>query len=227
MSNSVVDVQKLGRSYKMGESATVNALKKIDFQVQEGEMVAIMGPSGSGKSTLLHILGCLDRPSTGSYFLNGQKVTEMSDNALSQVRSTQIGFVFQSFNLLPELTVEQNVSLPFSYHTKKPAQEVISKAIERVGLAHRKRHLPTELSGGEMQRTSIARAIAIDPLIILADEPTGNLDRETSSSILTLFRELNAQGATVILITHDAFVAKHCKRLIEMRDGEIIRDEIL
>lgn len=221
----VVDVYQMVKSYQMGHG-TVFALRGVNLQVKRGDMLAIMGPSGSGKSTLMHLLGCLDKPTEGCYLLNGQNISELNDKALSLIRATQIGFVFQSFNLIPQLNVVENVEVPFLYRNdKKQCQKSIVKALERVGLGHRLGHLPTELSGGEMQRVAIARALAIDPFLILADEPTGNLDFETGRSILALFQELNAQGVTIIIVTHDEFVGKHCQRLIRMRDGKIVTEE--
>jgi len=222
---TVVDVRQITKSYQMGHGE-VFALKGVDLQIMRGDCLAIMGPSGSGKSTLMHLLGCLDKPSTGQYLLNQQDVALLDDKALSLIRATQIGFVFQSFNLIPQLNVVENVEIPFLYRDdKQSGHENIIKALERVGLGHRLHHLPTELSGGEMQRVAIARALAIDPFIILADEPTGNLDFETGRSILSLFQELNEQGVTLIIVTHDEFVGKHCKRLVRMRDGKIISEE--
>lgn len=206
----------------------VHALRKVDLQVRRGESLAIMGPSGSGKSTLMHLLGCLDRPSEGLYILHGQDISQLDDKALSLIRAIHIGFVFQSFNLIPQLTVYENVEVPFMYRNEPVpnAEERINKAIERVGLAHRAFHLPTELSGGEMQRVAIARALAIDPWLILADEPTGNLDSNTGTTILRLFQELNLQGVTILLVTHDEAVAKHCPRIIRMKDGGIVEDQL-
>lgn len=221
----VVDVHQMIKSYQMGHG-TVSALKGVDLQVKRGDMLAIMGPSGSGKSTLMHLLGCLDKPTEGYYKLNGQDISELNDQALSLIRATQIGFVFQSFNLIPQLNVVENVEVPFLYRNdKKQHKDSIINALQRVGLGHRLDHLPTELSGGEMQRVAVARALAIDPFLILADEPTGNLDYETGRSILALFQELNEQGVTIIIVTHDEFVGKHCKRLIRMRDGKIVAEE--
>lgn len=221
----VVDVHQMIKSYQMGHSV-VSALKGVDLQVRRGDMLAIMGPSGSGKSTLMHLLGCLDKPTEGYYKLNGQDISELDDKALSLIRATQIGFVFQSFNLIPQLNVVENVEVPFLYRNdKKQYKDSIINALQRVGLGHRLDHLPTELSGGEMQRVAVARALAIDPFLILADEPTGNLDFETGRSILALFQELNAQGVTIIIVTHDEFVGKHCKRLIRMKDGKIVAEE--
>lgn len=227
----VVDVQGISKSYQMGHGL-VTALKYVDLQVRQGESIGIMGPSGSGKSTFMHLLGCLDRPSTGRYILKGTDVSELDDTALSLIRATQIGFVFQSYNLIPQLNVVENVELPFTYHsgmstnrTRADERAASMEALKKVGLNHRLYHLPTELSGGEMQRVAIARALVIEPMLILADEPTGNLDFETGRSILKLFQDLNAQGVTIILVTHDEFVGKHCQRLIRMRDGAIESEE--
>jgi putative ABC transport system ATP-binding protein len=226
---AVVNVQGISKSYQMGHGL-VTALKHVDLQVRQGESLGIMGPSGSGKSTFMHLLGCLDRPSTGRYILNGMDVSQLDDKELSLIRATQIGFVFQSYNLIPQLNVVENVELPFSYHLnvgKNKAQVRVAslEALKKVGLNHRLYHLPTELSGGEMQRVAIARALVIEPMLILADEPTGNLDFETGRAILALFQDLNAQGVTIIMVTHDEFVGKHCQRLIRMRDGMIESEE--
>lgn len=221
----IVDVRQMSKSYSMGHGL-VTALRSVDLQVRRGDSLAIMGQSGSGKSTLMHLLGCLDKPSEGSYLLLQQNILDLDDKALSLLRATQIGFVFQSFNLIPQLNVIENVEIPFLYQTgRKKSRDHIIKAIERVGLGHRLDHVPNQLSGGEMQRVAIARALAIDPILLLADEPTGNLDFETGRSILTLFQELNEQGVTVILVTHDETVGKHCRRIIRMRDGTIISEE--
>jgi putative ABC transport system ATP-binding protein len=222
-SNVLVELQGVTKRYKMGKSH-VDALREVDLKISEGESVSIMGPSGSGKSTLMHLIGCLDVPSTGHYFLGGYDVASLSDNALSMIRAKNIGFVFQSFNLISQLNVYENVEVPFLYGMANPenARESILKAVDRVGLSHRLHHLPSELSGGEMQRVAIARALAIQPLIILADEPTGNLDTETGATILKLFQQLNAQGVTLILVTHDSYVASHFSRTIRMRDGQIV-----
>jgi putative ABC transport system ATP-binding protein len=222
----VVDAQNIKKSYQLKHGLVV-ALQHIDLQVHAGDMLAIMGSSGSGKSTLMHILGCLEKPTEGQYLLNGQDISQLSDQDLSLLRATQIGFIFQSFNLIHHLNVMENVELPFFYRQdKKSLHEEILNAIERVGLSHRLRHLPTELSGGEIQRVAIARALVINPLLILADEPTGNLDFDTSCSILSLLQSLNHQGATIIMVTHEEFVAKHCKSLLRMRDGLVVNREV-
>ncbi len=222
---SLVSVRGLAKFYSMGHG-TVEALKNVDLDIEAGEMLAVMGPSGSGKSTLMHLLGCLDKPSKGSYHLDGSDVASLNDTSLALVRASKIGFVFQSFNLIPQLNVYENVEVPFLYQGQRrnDAKQKILDSIERVGLTKRLDHLPNELSGGEMQRVAIARALAIDPLLILADEPTGNLDSETGEKILELFQELNRQGVTVILVTHDPYVGDHCKRLVRMRDGSLVSD---
>lgn len=222
----IVNVQGISKQYQMGHGI-VTALNKVDLIVKRGESLSIMGPSGSGKSTFMHLLGCLDRPSSGKYFLNGQDVSTFDDTALSLIRATQIGFVFQSFNLIPQLTVMENVGIPFLYQKRKPLFNDIVEALNRVGLSHRLHHLPNQLSGGEMQRVAIARALVINPVLLLADEPTGNLDHETGRSILALFQELNAQGVTLMIVTHDNNVSKHFQRLIRMRDGSVISEEVL
>lgn len=216
----LVKIEALSKAYQL-EHGLVRALKKIDLEIFEGESVAIMGPSGSGKSTLLHLLGCLDRPTAGRYFFNGQDVSLLSDDQLSIIRASQIGFVFQSYNLIPQLTVVENLEVPFLYQS--PSSEKITErielALERVGLMHRRYHLPAQLSGGEAQRVAIARALAISPLLLLADEPTGNLDRETGRTILQLFDDLHCQGTTLVVVTHDASVGAHCQRIVHMEDG--------
>lgn len=226
-SPTLVSVKGLGKHYSMGHGV-VEALKSVDLDILAGELIAIMGPSGSGKSTLMHLLGCLDKPSIGHYYLNGSDVASLDDSSLALLRACNIGFVFQSFNLIPQLNVYENVEVPFLYQNERrpDAHQRILDSIERVGLTKRLHHLPTELSGGEMQRVAIARALAIDPLLILADEPTGNLDSETGQRILELFQELNEQGVTVIIVTHDPNVGDHCKRLVKMRDGRLVSDTV-
>jgi putative ABC transport system ATP-binding protein len=219
----LIEVKGLSKSYQL-DHGIVYALKAVDLKISSGEHIALMGPSGSGKSTLMHLLGCLDRPSSGRYLLDGDDVSELDDAALSYIRATQIGFVFQSFNLIPQLNVYENVELPFLYRNEKfDPQEKILHAIARVGLSHRVHHRPNELSGGEIQRVAIARALAIDPMLILADEPTGNLDFKTGQSILTLFQELNRQGVTLLIVTHDAIVGKSCQKVLSMQDGELVQ----
>lgn len=221
----LIQLQQVTKRYPMSWGE-LEALAPLSLEVASGELLAIMGPSGSGKSTLMHLLGCLDRPSGGSYLLRGADVSYLSDRELAQLRASSIGFVFQSFNLLAQLTVYENVELPFQYSIRKApsSQEKILEAIELVGLSHRLHHHPHQLSGGEMQRVAIARAIAIDPLLILADEPTGNLDSQTGQKILELFGLLHQRGVTLLIVTHDSRVGRSCSRRIEMRDGQLIRD---
>jgi len=202
----------------------VSALDGVDFSIEKGEFVAIMGPSGSGKSTLMNLLGCLDLPSSGIYRLENLDIQDLKPNQLAEVRNRSIGFVFQSFNLLPRATALENTELPLLYGRVDKSAEIAFQALERVGLAHRAKHRPTELSGGERQRVAIARALVNSPAIILADEPTGNLDSTTGKEILNLFLELNQEGVTLILVTHELEVAQQTKRIIQMRDGKIIND---
>lgn len=221
----IVNVKKIKKCYKMG-CDSVMALKGIDLTINRGDLIAIMGASGSGKSTLMHTLGCLEKPDEGTYSLCGQDVFSLNDKQLASIRSSHIGFVFQSFNLIPQLNVLENVQLSFFYHDKTcfSEEEKIYSAIKQVGLEHRIKHFPNQLSGGEIQRVSIARALAKNPMLILADEPTGNLDHKTGTSILSLFQDLHHQGSTIVIVTHDPFVAQHCKRVIKMADGLIIED---
>ena len=207
-------------------SQKVSALDGVDFRIEKGEFVAIMGPSGSGKSTLMNLLGCLDLPSSGIYRLENFDIQHLKSNQLAEVRNRRIGFVFQSFNLLPRATALENTELPLLYGRVPKSTEIAFQALERVGLAHRAKHKPTELSGGECQRVAIARALVNGPAIILADEPTGNLDSVTGKEILALFLELNQEGVTLILVTHEQEIAQQAKRIIQMRDGKIITDTI-
>jgi ABC-type lipoprotein export system ATPase subunit len=221
MAAQLVDLTDVSKSYPMG-AAAVTVLRGIDLDVDKGEFVAVMGPSGSGKSTLLHILGCLDRPDTGTYFLDGRNMLNAGDAAISHSRAREIGFVFQTFNLIHNLDVYENVELPFLYAAERidDADSRIKAAIDQVRLAERMSHKPYQLSGGEMQRAAIARAVAIDPKLILADEPTGNLDSATGGEILKLFQDLNAGGATIIMVTHDRSVADHARRVMVLNDGK-------
>lgn len=219
----MIEVEKLSKVYQMG-GQPVPALAGVTFKIEKGEFVAIMGPSGSGKSTLMNLLGCLDIPSSGSYRLENLDIQDLNSNQLAEVRNRRIGFVFQSFNLLPRATALENTELPLLYGRVAKATEIAMEALERVGLAHRAKHKPTELSGGECQRVAIARALVNSPAIILADEPTGNLDSATGKEILGLFQELNQEAVTLILVTHEQEVARQAKRIMQMKDGKIIAD---
>jgi|TARA_B110001454_G_scaffold129492_1_gene120716 putative ABC transport system ATP-binding protein len=221
----LIKVEKLAKTYQMGEQK-VSALDGVDFSIEKGEFVAIMGPSGSGKSTLMNLLGCLDLPSSGIYRLENLDIQDLKPDQLAEVRNRRIGFVFQSFNLLPRATALENTELPLLYGRVPQSTEIAFQALERVGLAHRAKHKPTELSGGERQRVAIARALVNSPAIILADEPTGNLDSTTGKEILNLFLELNQEGVTLILVTHEQKIAEQAKRIMQMRDGKIISDTI-
>jgi len=220
---SVIRAERIVKNYRLGE-VDVEVLKGVDFEVEKGEYVALMGPSGSGKSTLMNILGCLDVPTTGSYFIDDQEVSKLTDDELAEVRGRRIGFVFQTFNLLSRTSAIENVELPLHYQGR-PAREAALKALESVKLAHRYDHQPSQLSGGERQRVAIARAIVTDPAIILADEPTGNLDSKTGVEILGIFDELSRKGVTIVLVTHDPIVARHAHRTIHLKDGRIERVE--
>ncbi len=221
----MIEVERLSKIYQMGEQK-VSALDGVDFRIEKGEFVAIMGPSGSGKSTLMNLLGCLDLPSSGIYRLENLDIQDLKPDQLAEVRNRRIGFVFQSFNLLPRATALENTELPLLYGRVPKSTEIAFQALERVGLAHRAKHKPTELSGGERQRVAIARALVNSPAIILADEPTGNLDSTTGKEILNLFLELNQEGVTLILVTHEQKIAEQAKRIMQMRDGKIISDTI-
>jgi putative ABC transport system ATP-binding protein len=218
-------LENLRKDYVL-KGETVRALQGVTFDIPEGDYVAIMGPSGSGKSTLLNLLGCLDRPTAGSYFLGDDDVSRMNDNQLSNIRASRIGFVFQSYNLIPQLTVVENIEVPLYYQGRlsSQARKRSRELAEMVSLGDRTRHRPTQLSGGQQQRVAIARSLVNDPYFILADEPTGNLDTHTAEEILSLFDKLNVSGKTIIMVTHEDEVAAHAKRIIRLRDGLIQSD---
>ncbi len=223
---SLIRIKNLARRYVMG-TETVHALREVSLEIERGEYVAIMGPSGSGKSTLMNMIGCLDTPTSGSYELNGQDVSHMDDNQLAEIRNREIGFVFQTFNLLARSTALRNVELPMIY-AGLPGEERRAKALHalaQVGLADRVQHKPNELSGGQRQRVAVARALVNDPSILLADEPTGNLDSKTGVEIMALFEELAQKGNTIIVVTHEESVARHARRIIRLLDGRIASDQ--
>jgi putative ABC transport system ATP-binding protein len=221
----LIDARGLSRTYKMGQEI-IRALVSVDIKVKRGEYVAFMGPSGSGKSTLMNIVGALDTPSSGTYILNGQDVSTMSESDLATIRNKEIGFVFQTFNLLPRYSALDNVALPLVYagYSKAERRKLAMESLEAVGLANRASHKPNELSGGQRQRVAIARALVNKPSILLADEPTGNLDSKTSHEIMALFKELNERGNTIIMVTHEEDIAAFAKRIVRLRDGVIESD---
>ena len=220
-------IQNLKKIYKMGENVVVEALRGVSFQVKKGEFIAIMGPSGSGKSTLMHIIGCLDHTSEGSYSIEGENTSKVDDDKLAEIRNKKIGFVFQQFNLLSRSDLFHNVEVPLIYRgiKSKKRKELVVRALESVGLGKRLSHKPNEISGGEKQRTAIARALINNPSLILADEPTGNLDTRTGEEIMKIFNKLHEQGHTIILVTHESDIARHAQRIIRFRDGLIENDE--
>ncbi len=225
--DAVIRIQDVKKTYVTGKTE-VHALRGVNVTIERGEMVAIMGASGSGKSTLMNILGCLDRPTSGSFWLDGVRVDGMSKNQLADIRNEKIGFVFQGFNLLARTSALENVELPLLYDRsgkKLDTKRLAREALERVGLGERLDHEPSELSGGQQQRVAIARALVTQPALVLADEPTGNLDTHTSVEVLAVFQALNAQGITIVLVTHEHDIAQYCKRVVELRDGLVIRDE--
>ena len=223
----LITIKDIGRKYVIG-SEIIHAIKSVTLTINKGEFVALMGPSGSGKSTLMNILGCLDTPTKGEYILNGINVSHMTDNDLAEVRNTEIGFVFQTFNLLPRNSALDNVALPLVYAgiSKEKRNERARHALENVGLGNRTDHRPNELSGGQRQRVAVARALINDPSIILADEPTGNLDTKTSIEIMGLLEDIHAKGNTIILVTHEEDIAMHAHRIVRMRDGLVENDYI-
>ncbi len=222
----VIRLEALEKTYVLGEENIVRALAGVDLSIDEGSFIAIMGPSGSGKSTMLNILGCLDRPTAGRYFLGNEDVSQMSDDALSDVRGRRIGFIFQSYNLIPQLTVIENIQVPLIYRGQdlKSSRERCVELANLVGLGNRLDHRPTQLSGGQQQRVAVARSLVNDPLMILADEPTGNLDSKTGAEVLDLISHLNEAGKTIILVTHDDKVATRAHRIVRMKDGLIDQD---
>jgi putative ABC transport system ATP-binding protein len=217
----IIEARGLVKTYELG-GTTVRALDGVDLDVPEGDMLAIAGPSGSGKSTLMHIIGCLDRPDGGKYILAGEDISSLSQNRLAEIRNRRIGFVFQTFNLLPRMNALENVELPLLYAGLRGAKDRAAAALKTVGLEDRMHHKPTQLSGGQRQRVAVARALITDPAILLADEPTGNLDSKTGEEILALLESLNASGHTIIIVTHDHDIAARCRRQVHMRDGRIV-----
>ena len=225
MSDAIIRIRDLTRQYDMG-GETIHALRGVSLEIRRNEYVAIMGPSGSGKSTMMNMLGCLDTPSDGEYWLNGQEVSRLSDDALARVRNKEIGFVFQTFNLLPRASALHNVELPLVYAGvgSRERHDMASDALRRVGLGDRMLHKPNELSGGQRQRVAIARALVNQPSILLADEPTGNLDSTTSTEIMSLFETLYGEGQTIVLVTHESDIAAHALRQVHLKDGRVERD---
>jgi len=226
MNDIVIQLKDVGKVYQM-DDVKVQALKRIDLEVKKNEFLAIMGPSGSGKSTLLHMIGCLDRPSYGKVFINGVDISKLNDSQLARLRGKEIGFIFQTFNLYPTLNALENVELPMMIieKNKKERKQRALELLKMVGLEGRAEHLPSQLSGGERQRVAIARSMANDPQIILADEPTGNLDSKSGDEVMRTFVRLNESGKTVVVITHDQTIASHAKKIVKIKDGEIIRSD--
>src|SRR5579871_1114680 len=223
----IINVSHLTKTYQMGDTETT-ALDDVSFTINKGEYVAIMGPSGSGKSTLMHMLGALDTPSSGTYILDGEDVSKLSDDQLAEIRNKKIGFIFQAFNLLPRRSTLQNVMLPMTYAglPKDERKRIATQYLEMVGLGHRLTHTSNQISGGQQQRVAIARALVMNPAILLADEPTGNIASAQAEEIMAIFQDLNKQGHTVVMITHEPDIANHAKRIIHIRDGKILTDEV-
>jgi len=222
----MIEARQIRKVYRLSEEASTVALDGVSFDIEEGEFVAIMGPSGCGKSTLMHIMGFLDRPSSGSYKFKGRSINELSDNELARIRNEQMGFVFQMFNLLPRTSIYDNVRLPLAYSrfSKKEKDRRIREAIDSVGLTERINHMPNQLSGGEQQRVAIARAIVCDPMIVFADEPTGNLDSSSGQQVMEILQEMNRKGRSIVLVTHDEDIANMAKRIIRLKDGRLVAD---
>ena len=225
--NILIDIQNIKKTYIMGDQM-VHALRSVNLKIYKGDYVALMGPSGSGKSTLMNMIGCLDSPTEGKYILNGKDVSDMSDDELAEIRNVEIGFVFQTFNLIPRLSALENVALPLIYAgwSKSKRIERAKHVLESVGLADRMEHKPNELSGGQRQRVAVARALVNNPSLILADEPTGNLDSKTSIEIMALFEEIHAKGNTIVLVTHEPDIANHTHRIVRLKDGVVESDTI-
>ena len=229
MNNSIIEIKNLRKDYHVGE-VTVHALRGVELKINEGEFVAIMGASGSGKSTMLNIIGCLDKPTSGDYLLDGINVNTMNNDALARFRNKKLGFVFQAYNLLARTTALENVELPLFYNPKirsRERKEAALRALEAVGLTDRMHHMPNQLSGGQQQRVAIARSLVNDPVLILADEPTGNLDTRTSFEIMELFQDLNDKGRTIVYVTHETDIARFATRNVTFRDGKIQRESII
>ena len=224
----MLEIKKITKVYKMGE-VLVNALRGVSFHINKGQFVAIMGPSGSGKSTLMHIIGCLDHPTEGIFIMDGEDISKVNDNKLAEIRNKKIGFVFQQFNLLARTTILYNVEVPLIYAgvNSKKRKKLAEQALENVGLSNRLKHRPNEISGGEIQRAAIARALVNNPLIILADEPTGNLDSKNGEEIMKIFNKLHQEGHTIIMVTHELEIARYAQRIIHLRDGLIENDEVI